>query len=443
MTPERIDAPHEREKSRLACVYSLQGDPIPKSRLGELARPDTYLELGRFRHHFVGEGDAAWPMQEAFRFANATLATQRGAFGSDAIGSAYVAFIPHSGRMLLLVFDFDADLTTAVAALQETCFRREELTVDGKLFLPELAGGLPQDLVKLLGPLSFGREVHQLFMVGTRLAAELPAEEKDGDRCYTPDGYMRLVYREDTPFRTGKAIMRLPAELNRPRGSLCAHGRGVTVLVGAAEHVEWGVTIGAIELVAALEQMRRIRTAGEEALAAAEGVDTTKPAEARDELGELTQQLGALEIDLSFGVAQYLDALRFPEVVLQSYRASLAETLGIPAGADRTAEMLGRRTVLDARGEELIAVESRQAAIRRRKWSWAAAYISLIAAPLTVILAFFGVNAKQVNSNDSLFARHYWPYYVGLLAIVLFGAALVMAAGRWREEQEVRRKASD
>lgn len=441
MEPELIDAPHRRERSRLACVYTVEGKPVPEDCLENLDRPHAHLQLGRFENHFVGGGDAAWPLHETFTFADAALATSRGTFVSGTCGAVYAAFVPFSGSVLLLVLDVDADPKTAVTILQETCFRRQELTIAGEPLLDRFLGGLPEDVATELAPVTYGRDVHQLLMVGTRLAAELPAEEEDGDRSYRSDGFMRLVYREDAPFRAGEAVMRLPAELNRPRGSLCAHGRGVTVLVGAAEHVEWGVTLGAIELLAALERMRRVRSAAAETLEDANAVEAHDPGKARAHLGKLAQRLGNLEVELSFGVAQYLDALRFPEIVLQSYRDSLSETLGIAAGAERTAAMLGRlKTVLDARREELAAIESREAAIRRRRTSLAAGYITLVAVPLGMLLAFLGANVRQVKHKYTLWSvGHYWPDYVVLLVIVLGGAGIFVVIG-WLTGRRDRRK---
>jgi hypothetical protein len=454
MEPELIDAPHARERSRLACVFSLTGDPVPEKHLKGLERQHVHLELGRFEKHFDGDGagDAAWPLHKARSFSDAALATSRGAFLSGASGAVYVAFVPRSGTVLLLVFDFDADLTASVNILQETCFRWKELTIGDRLLLDGFADGLPPKVAGSLASVSPGSDVHQLFMVGTRLAAELPAKDEHGDRIYDAGGFMRLVYREDRRFRTvrGYVGMRRPSELNRPCNSLCAHGRGVTVLVGAAEHVESGVTICAVELVAALERMRRIRSEGKAALEVAESVKATKKqAQARAMLGELAQDLGDLEVELSFGVAQYLDALRFPEIVLQSYRESLSETLGIATGAERTGEMLGRlKNVLAARREELAAVESRDAAIRRRRTTLAAGYVAIVAVPLSALLAFLGANGSQVKGEYSFFAlRHYWPYYAGLLGIVLGGAAIFGLFGwflGWcdrRKDASLRRKA--
>jgi uncharacterized integral membrane protein len=440
MEPELIDAPHRRERSRLACVYTLEGDPVPERLVAELARPDAHLALGRFENHFVGGGDATWPLHKAFTFVDAALATSRGTFATGASGDVYAAFVPYSGTVLLLVVDFDADAKAAVAILQETCFRRQKLTIAGKPLLDRFVGGLPEEVAKKLGPVTYGRDVHQLFMAGTRFAAELPAEEKNDDRSYLPDGYMRLVYREDTPFRAepaAQAVMRFPAELNRPRGSLCAHGRGVTVLVGAAEHVEWGVVIGAIELLAALERMRRIRSAAAETLEDANAVGAERPGKARARLGELAQELGDLEVELSFGVVQYLDALRFPEIVLQSYRDSLAETLGIAGGAERTAALLGRlKTVLDARREELAAID-------RRKTSLAVGYVTLVAVPLGALLAFLGANVHQVSTDYSAWdLGHYWPEYAILLGIVLGGAAVFVVIGLLRGRPARRKRAA-
>src|SRR5205085_1368043 len=81
----------------LACVYTLEGDPVPERLVAELARPDAHLALGRFENHFVGGGDATWPLHKAFTFVDAALATSRGTFATGASGAVYAAFVPYSG----------------------------------------------------------------------------------------------------------------------------------------------------------------------------------------------------------------------------------------------------------------------------------------------------------------------------------------------------------
>ena len=375
-------------------------------------------------------------MEELAAIDHTLLGTPEKTF-SPVNARVFVVFSPLGSATLLLVVDFDADLATAVSLLQETCFRRDHLVLHHKKLLGIFAESLPPEVAAHIGSVKLDRDVHQLLLAGKDLAAALPADVVETDAKYQPAGFMKLVYREERRFRSDPAhtSMRYPAELNRPFGTLCAHGRGVTVLVGAAEHVEWGVVMTAVELVAALGQLRRIRLAASKALTDAGklGQRTAEPGQVRSDLGKLTRRLGDLGVDMSFGVDAYLDALRFPEIVLQSYRDSLAETLGIADGATRTAHMLRRlENVLTARREELAAVEEREADIRRKRTRLAAGWVTLIAVPLTVILGFLGANAKQVNNSDSVFAwQHYWPYYAGLLGIVLVAVPIFLGAWAW------------
>jgi hypothetical protein len=296
--------------------------------------------------------------------------------------------LPDNGAVLLVRLDFAADLPAAVTVLQQTCFKRKTLRLG-----PDSIR-LDEDVIKTL-PVSLqtafasglDRDVHQVLMPGSDLRAEL-GTAKDGDTVYDAARVMQLVYRENCPFRPDTGDLRKPAELNRPPNTICQHGRGVTVLDGAAEHIEWGVVLVACELVSALGRLRRIRVEATEELGRAKLVDPVRSqrrrelAAARKEHGDIARRLGDLQVDLSFGVEQYIDSLRVPEIVLQSYRDSLATTLGLTGGAATTADMLSRlEAVLDTRRDELAAAEARFD--QNARWAWAAmlTYATVVAIP--------------------------------------------------------------
>jgi hypothetical protein len=143
--------------------------------------------------------------------------------------------------------------------------------------------------------------------------------------------------------------------------------------------------------------------------------------EVRAELARLSRKVGDLELQLSFGVEAYLDALRVPEVVLENYRESLNVSLGLSQGVETTTALLERvKTVLESRRAELEAAEQRVAEIRRRSRDYATAYVSLIAIPLGLTFAFLAGRTNQVSEKRSLFDfRHYGLYYAGLFGVLL------------------------
>jgi hypothetical protein len=254
------------------------------------------------------------------------------------------------------------------------------------------------------------------------------------------DALLRLIYREDRRFRESAALVRFPSELNRPPESIAAHGRGVSVIGGAAEHVEHGVVLTAIELVACASRLRSLRREASEELATVEGFRDGAPkgkelAPARQELADVTKKIQDLELSISFGIEQYLDSLRVPEIVLTAYRQSLAASLELREGTTATALMIERlRRVVEARALEL---QTHQATLDERRGFAAAlavGYVTLIAVPIGMIFAFLGASISQVKPSRSLWdVADYWKYYSGVLAIVLVGViiyAVARLAGR-------------
>ena len=127
----------------------------------------------------------------------------------------------------------------------------------------------------------------------------------------------------------------------------------------------------------------------------------------------------------------YLDNLRVPEIVLESYRESFAASLGLSQGVATIGALLNRlKTVIEARTAVLTAAERRVSEIRRRGWEWAAAYISIVAIPFGLVLAFLGTSVQEVSPRRSLFDLHHYGWYYGAIFGVLLTAFVVFAVVR-------------
>ncbi len=87
--------------------------------------------------------------------------------------------------------------------------------------------------------------------------------------------------------------------------------------------------------------------------------------------------------------------------------------------------MLGR--LGGAISAELTAIESieRRDDENRRLWyAVAVGFVSAVAIPVGLILAFLGINARQVEVTRSMFSDHYIGIYLIVIAIIVGGAAL-------------------
>jgi hypothetical protein len=418
----------------IACLFSVRTTiPPPTSTPASATRADEAFNLQRFAPHFGDRTASFSRFVVAHEFQGVPLATSRGVFAPSAAGRLYGVFTPASSTVLLLVIEMEADFRTTLTALQETCHRREELQIDGTLMFPTLCD-------EVLWPaghaVAFDRDVHQIVVPAITMTDDLGRRTRSGERRFDLAQIARLVYREDQHFHADRTGVRYPTGLNRARGSLAAHSRGVTVLVGLPEYVEWAVVFTAAEVTAAVACLRAIRSTAIAALERAGTVDSSEHrglTDRRRRLTTLTRELGDLQLQLSFGVEAYLDNLRLPEVVLQDYRDSLAEVTRLASAAEGTAAMLTRLAdVLVTRKTEIQILESRIADVRRRRHAVAIGYVTLVAAPLSVILAFLGTNSQEVSTRYSIFDwDHYGWFYIGSASVFLLGAVLYLLLMVW------------
>ena len=112
-----------------------------------------------------------------------------------------------------------------------------------------------------------------------------------------------------------------------------------------------------------------------------------------------------------------------------SYHRSLIESMSVPEGADTIHELLDRLS--QAVGAAIDAVESYEKGvqeIRSRRLTAVGTMLAAVAVPLTLLFAFLGINARQVNDTRSVFAfRDYGLWYLGIVGIcgLVFAFALI------------------
>ncbi|HVB44478.1 MAG TPA: hypothetical protein VNF47_17510 [Streptosporangiaceae bacterium] len=146
------------------------------------------------------------------------------------------------------------------------------------------------------------------------------------DQALAPDDYedlsQRLVYRANLPYRKDYSAIRYPAELNRRPGRLAAVGPYVSVVCGHSDFVENAIFTSAVQGVAASAQLRAIRHAAYEdvrlfrSLEAAQGSTRDR----RRTLGRIADQLGDLELELSYSVEASADfGLLVPSLRVESF----------------------------------------------------------------------------------------------------------------------------
>jgi hypothetical protein len=216
---------------------------------------------------------------------------------------------------------------------------------------------------------------------------------------------------------------------------VAGHARGVTVLAGSAENIEDAAFVVAAQLLSAAATLREISREASKALAVldAAAAHGGKLETRRDLLASLGTELSRLQVKLSFGVEANAMPIHVPEVVMEHYQASLADSLGLVTGSAVTDKLLDRLSIaMTATAGSLLAIEQQRDNGRRQRWVIAVGWLSTAAIPLSLVFAFFGMNATEVDDGASMLSLtgRYQAFYLVLLGLVLvsvgvFGALTV------------------
>jgi uncharacterized integral membrane protein len=70
------------------------------------------------------------------------------------------------------------------------------------------------------------------------------------------------------------------------------------------------------------------------------------------------------------------------------------------------------------------SIESRAEEDRRLLWAVAAGFVSVVAVPAGLVLAFLGINASEVSPQASMFSGRYLPMYLTVAGVLVVGAVL-------------------
>ncbi|MFF7558884.1 hypothetical protein ACFZB4_02775 [Streptomyces pseudovenezuelae] len=409
-----------RQLTRVLVLFSLSGRLDPRGpSLGSLV---DRFDFGRFALHLKSSG-AVLPVPVLVQDVTpGELGLPHGHRGL-ALASAELAVLVTPRGDITLILDCAFAGRTApdalAAWLADTCFDRDLITLGDRPLLDVLSRRLAAR-----EPLAFGQNVHQLVFPGGELREELLGV----DAARQSVVLSQIVYR-------GRTATSEPPHLRAHGATLSAHGRGVSVHVGWAEHVENGLILVAIGMVSALAVLQRTRLAAFETMRANEQASASSPYEIRSLISQLSAGVNELQLDLAFGVEAYVDSLLIPEMVMEAFQSSLRDALGIRESLDNSARMVERLTsVISARSAALDAELSERDDRRDRTVSVLVAVATLIALPPTLLLAFFGANATTVNPHRSVFDARYLPAYllawVPFLVLAVIGYVRIIRTGR-------------
>ena len=243
------------------------------------------------------------------------------------------------------------------------------------------------------------------------------------------DIVQRLIYRTNLASRSEFSSIQYPPEMNRREGWLAAVGPYVSVIGGHPEFIENSLFTSVVQAVAAWARLREIRQRAYQHVQRFRRQTGGDTRGRRRVLERISGELGALELELSYSVEAPADlSLLVPSLRAEGFHSALYETMRLAEKASTTARMLQRlEHAVAAELTTVTSIESRAEEDRRLLWAVAAGFVSVIAVPAGLVLAFLGINARQVNPRLSMFSGHYMPMYLTVAAVLVAGALLATA----------------
>jgi hypothetical protein len=272
-------------------------------------------------------------------------------------------------------------------------------------------------------------EHHQIVFAGTFHGKEPPRE----------DVVDRILYRVDPPYREEfMPLYARPSGLNQEQHTYGAVTPYVSFLYGHQHYVDNSVFLTTVQAVGTAARFRQIwHTAyGQVKTFRADKLAPEVGKQTRASLEELVDQLGNLELDLSFSVETSADlGLLIPSLRIESFHHELYRVMELPTRARTVSQMFAR---LDSSiRSELTAIDirERQAAERKRdeleetrlRRAIAVSALSTVGVPLGFLVGFFGINATQVRGTYSIFdMSHYLIVYLAALSLAFVPFAVLV-----------------
>jgi hypothetical protein len=415
--PASVDSAGDAlDRMAIHYVYSLKGS------VREEGTPlHESMDLGRFQRNLV----------EARSFglravAPATALTEDSVLSCDTHGPVPIAL-----RRIRMVKDrlanvhlaFTAvvdDPATVPAVLACTCFDRDRLVVDGRPIIQALRDDPAIGEATGSAYTGFAIDVHTVVST-----PRLPTGSDLTDA-------VRIVYRETarTPNLATPVIR--PDELNRFEGQLGVHGRGVTVLVGHDAAVVEACTLIVHNTLFILQRLRSLERRAAALLAAAADIASSSSASAAqgsrdvERLSALAREAQELEVSLGFDVETAFASAALPEILLDSYRTSLAGVLGIARAIAASASTIARvRTFISAGFERLASQREDERTDRERTRVRWAALISAVVVPTALLLSLFSLNTRDIPPTVSAFSAQYLLVWLAYVVTVVVGLSAV------------------
>jgi len=395
---------------------------------GHVRSPDLEVELGWLREFYHLYRDQLPSVLTRRRHVGDELEIGRATREVEIIvAETWLFALPFGEVVAALTLEFrSGDLSTDAAptvTVLEHC-ERADITVAGATLaqhVADLAGRagatLRNDGVEGLPP-----ERHQVVF----------AHAESGHAPPDEDQLTRILYTVDPPYRQEFMDVERPSGLNQKERTLGAVTPHVSLLYGHKEYVENSIFLTTVQAVGAAARFRHIwyEAYGHVRKFRDHGQAQVAGVQRREDLEELVDELGNLQLDLSFSVETSSDlGLLIPSLRIESFHRALYKVLELPTRAETVSKMFTR---LDGSiRSEITAIEireRREEQVKRLRGAIAASVLSIVGVPVGFLTAFFGINATEVEARWSMFdLHHYLGAYVVAACLAMIPVCVFLA----------------
>lgn len=407
------------DSGELTLIYALDG----VRDMGVQQGVQELHELGRFERN-MARGNPHWlkgrPLTP-LAAGTGLRCTSHGELDLE-VNQGWIHSFNYECVQLSLKARFLPSSVHAVAELLKcTCHERDGLTVDSETPLLDLAGELEWDTHR-----KYGMDVHSIVALD-----RLPAG-------WGRDELIQVAYREADRRPRHEQPVAEPAELNRFEDQFCIHGRGVTVLVGHDPHMVAACTLVAQGLLILVQQVRRLEQHASALLDEATELTKRNDFDHSDSrikrVAALAAEVQRLDVRVATDVERIFANSSLPEIVLDNYRESLAETLGLSQAIQTTSRTLEKvREFISAEFERMSSAHREALSKRENFRALLAAGASTVFLPTSLFLAAMGMSTADIGKHTSLFSLHYLPLWVAYIFVMAVGASVVVTLARKRK----------
>lgn len=425
-----------RECHRITVIYAIDHDAAVATEFAsdyaDLGRPLTdSLAFDRLADCYVNAGRQFPRVVRRQAIAPEALDLE---IRHDAAISAvrlWLFAFPHGSIAAGLTVEFESDIYGCIPVMEALHHRR--LTLDGQPLWATVAESVEDIEAIPITDSSFGVEVHQLlFIASPSIPALVDRETGAANHAAVAD----RIYRYRADYRDGDARIRLPPEANRGKTTLAATGPYVAVIAGQQGYVENAFFVSALQMVGASALLRRIRVEVLDELLRLRRLTARRDGDTprlRTQLAVLSERLGHLELELSFGVEAHesIGSL-IPSLRVIDYHRAVFAAADMPDEARTIAAMLDRLArAIHSELEGVRAAERVSDERRRTVVGVTLGFVSLVAVPFGIVFGYFGVATRDVDPDTSLLDLRTYPelyLLLGTIVLAAIGLALIVLA---------------